>query len=483
MTRKYLFFIIVFSFVLNAFAEDLQETDIITGQTETMLNEIRSRNGIENSSSGEESYENVEAVVLENEEKSVEKTDDSIIDSSIVDLPPPKKSFLKDGRQGFALGIDINVGASNSYFTFTDFLKETLEIDLNNMSKILPNAGYSLSAASNINLYLDIYIKSKAEFGFFTRVLDGNAFINIPKDIIDFAAKGNSGGTGLVGSLTGYGRLFTDTGIFYGMQFGGFKFRVSASYFIPLLYTESAVGSYELVNDPVTGKVVANGDLKLTLYSHIPVFGRPINQSGIDIKDILSTGGVDFSFYGSYKFNELANLNLHIINIPIYPSRLNKGLSKTFKGKFEMESILQYMDKILPNKSGGIKPPRSSFDEKDIAYDLPQKNIFRSLKLNISSDIRPFFNDYLIITPSLGFHCYQPFYIDGGLRLESRFLKVLGAYIGMSREDRVWKNTAGLFLETRIFRLETAVSSASPSFIGSFRGTGAEATIKLVLGY
>ena len=66
MTRKYLFFIIVFSFVLNAFAEDLQETDIITGQTETMLNEIRSRNGIENSSSGEESYENVEAVVLEN---------------------------------------------------------------------------------------------------------------------------------------------------------------------------------------------------------------------------------------------------------------------------------------------------------------------------------------------------------------------------------------------------------------------------------
>ena len=149
-----------------------------------------------------------------------------------------------------------------------------------------------------------------------------------------------------------------------------------------------------------------------------------------------------------------------------------------------MESILQYMDKfILPNKPEEIKPPSSSFVEKDIAYDLPQKNILRSLKLHISSDIRPFFNDYLIITPSLGFHCYKPFYIDGGLKLESRFLKVLGAYIGMSREDRVWKNQLGLFLETRIFRLETAVSSASPSFTGSFRGTGAEAKIKLVFGY
>ena len=149
-----------------------------------------------------------------------------------------------------------------------------------------------------------------------------------------------------------------------------------------------------------------------------------------------------------------------------------------------MESLIQYMNNLItPDQASQIKPPSGSFTETNLAYDLPTKKIFRPLKLAVSSDIRPFFNDYLIITPSIGCHCYKPFYVDAGVKLESRFLKVLGAYIGMSYEDRVWKNTAGLFLETRVFRFETAVSAASPSFTGSFKGTGAEATIKLVFGY
>lgn len=478
MIKKY-FFILITIFMLNVYAEDLKDSDFIDVQTKTMLNEIRGRNGIESYSlNGEDTDANTKVVILENEEQASESADDTKIDL------PKKESFFKDGRKGFAFGIEINAGASNSYFKFTDFFKEALEIDLNNMSQTLPKAGYSVSASSNVNLYLDIYIKSKAEFGFFTRALNGDGFVNIPKEIIDFAAKGNPGGEGLKGSLMGYGRWFADTGIFYGMQFGGFKFRVSASYFVPLIYTESKMGSYKFVNDPVTGQVLANGDLKLSLYSHIPVFGRPNTQGGVDIKDILSTGGADLSFYGSYKFNELANLNFHILNIPIFPSRLNKGFSKTFEGNFQMDSLIQYIDKfIIPNTTGEIKPPNGSFVEKDVVYDLPKKNILRGLKLYVSSDIRPFFSDYLIITPSLGCHCFTPFYIDAGLRVESRFLKVLGTYLSFARENRVWKNQFGFFLESRIFRFETAVSSASPSFVGSFKGTGAEATIKLVFGY
>ncbi len=471
--KKYIFILTIISLIfVNAYSEDG-----INEQTEDMLNEVRNRNGIDYFEASADD-ENPEQDDTENTEPEIFVTTENEAEAEETEKPP-KKSFLENGRQAFAFGIDIKVGVSNSYFKITDLFKNTLEIDLSDMSKTLPKAGLSFYGGAAANIYLDIYIKSKAEFGFFIKA-GGYDFSNIPKNLIDFAAKGNLSSNSFNGKITGISQGFADTGIFYGMKFDSFKFRVSTSYFIPILYMESDMGDYEFINDPITGSIVARGKLKLNMYSHLPIFG---NNTAFDIGDILSRGGADFNFYGTYTFNELANLNFNIINIPIFPARLNKGLSIIYKGDFKMESLIKYMNNFLtPDQASQIKPPGGSFTETS-AYDLPTKKIFRPLKLAVSSDIRPFLNNYLIITPSIGCHCYKPFYVDAGLKLESRFLKVLGAYIGMSREDRVWKNTAGLFLETRIFRLETAVSAASPSFTGSFKGTGAEATVKLVFGY
>ncbi|UTC82627.1 hypothetical protein [Treponema denticola] len=471
--KKYIFILTIISLIfVNAYSEDG-----INEQTEDMLNEVRSRNGIDYFSPAAEDEATTETEIEKTEPEISEA--DTINEEEAKTELPPKEPFLKNGRKAFAFGIDIKVGASNSYFKITDLFKNTLEIDLPDMSKTLPKAGLSFCGDGGANIYLDIYIKSKAEFGFFIKS-GGYEFSNIPKNLIDFAAKGNLSSNSFSGKITGTLQGFADTGIFYGMKFNSFKFRVSTSYFIPIVYMESDMGDYEFINDPMTGSIVARGKLKLNMYSQLPIFG---NNATFDIGDILSRGGADFNFYGTYTFNELANLNFNIINIPIFPARLNKGLSIIYEGDFRMESLIQYMNNFLtPDQASQIKPPSGSFTETS-AYDLPTKKIFRPLKLAVSSDIRPFLNDYLIITPSLGCHCYKPFYVDAGVKLESRFLKVLGAYIGMSYEDRVWKNTAGLFLETRVFRLETAVSAASPSFTGSFKGTGAEATVKLVFGY
>lgn len=471
--KRYIFIFTIISLIfVNVYSEDG-----INEQTEYMLNEIRNRNGIDYFSP-----------VAEDEEASQDETEPKISEAAAINKneeakteKPPKEPFLKNGRKAFAFGIEVSASASNSYLKLIDLFKESLEIDFNKMSQSLPKTGLSTSAMGMAKIYLDIYIKSKAEFGFFSSA-DAYGFVNIPKNIIDFAAKGNPSGKGFSGKITSSTFAFAETGLFYGMKFGGFKFRVSSSYFVPAFYAESDMGDYEFLNDDKSGKILARGKLNLRMYSQIPFFGNPSDK--FDIKNILSKGGFDLSFYGSYTFNNLANLNFKILNIPIFPPELNKGIAKTYSGKFEIPSIVQYMDKFLfPGKAEEIKPPSGSFTETNLAYDLPTKKIFRPLKLAVSSDIRPFFNDYLIITPSIGCHCYKPFYVDAGVKLESRFLKVLGAYIGMSREDRVWKNTAGLFLETRVFRLETAVSAASPSFTGSFKGTGAEATLKLVFGY
>lgn len=479
--KKYIFIVLILSFFLSStYSEnEIPSSDDLDEQTETMLTEIRERNGTDHFEATVDD-ENTNQDDAEYNEPEKSETTESEVEAE-ENAKPDKKSFLKNGRQAFAFGIDLKVGASNSYFKITDLFHETLEIDLADMSKTLPKSGFNVAGLAAANIYLDIYIKSKTEFGFFIKA-DAYEFSNIPKNLIDFAAKGNLSSNSFSGKISGKSQGVVDTGIFYGMKFNSFKFRFSTSYFIPVFYIESDMGDYEFVNDPITGNISARGKLNLKIYSHLPIFGNP--NSKFDIGDILSRGGVDFNFYGTYTFNELANLNFNVINIPIFPARLDKGLLKTYEGDFRMESIIQYINNfITPDQATQIKPPGGSFNESNLTYELPAKKIFRPLKFAVSSDIRPFFNDYLIITPSLGCHCYKPFYVDAGVKLESRFLKVLGAYIGMSYEDRVWKNTGGLFLETRIFRLETAVSADSPSFTGSFKGTGAEVAVKLVFGY
>lgn len=455
--KKY-FSIFIFLFIFfSLYSENMNEDSeiIIDNQTENMLNEIRTRNGIDD----------VPEIEQDIEQEDIKE----------------KQIFFENGRQFFSLGIETSASASNSYLKLKDLFVNVLEIDFDKMSQTLPKAGLSAAAMGKAKIYLDIYIKSKAEFGFFTSA-DAHGFVNIPKNITDLAAKGNPSGEGFSGKITSSTFAFVETGLFYGMKLGAFKFRVSSAYFIPLVYIESEMGDYEFINDSTTGRILAKGRLNLSMYSNIPIFGN--NKDKFNIKNILSKGGFDFSFDGTYTFNELANLNFKILNIPIFPPDLNKGISKTYSGKFELASIVQYMDEfIFPGKAEDIKPPTTEFTQTELTYNLPPKKIFRPLKLAVSSDIRPLFNDYLIITPSIGCHCYKPFYVDAGLKLESRFLKVLGAYIGMNREDRVWKNKIGFFLETRVFRLETNVASASPSFTGSFKGTGAEATIKIVFGY
>ncbi|UTC65649.1 hypothetical protein E4O00_06100 [Treponema sp. OMZ 788] len=473
--KKYFFIFPMIIFILTS----VNSQDVIDEQTETMLHEIRARNGIDYfEPKGETDY--IEEQDNQNEDN---QTNEEVVEEiAIEESPPspPKEPFLKGGRKAFAFGIEAIAGASNSYFKIMDFFKESLEVDLNKISKGLPNSGFSLSPLAKAKIYFDIYINSKAEFGFFTTA-DVYGFANIPKSIMKFISEGNPSGQGFNGKITSSTFAFADTGIFYGMNLNNFKFRVSPSYFIPAAYVVSDLGDYEFINDPITGKILAKGSVNLKVYSHLPIFGNPNDK--LNLKDIFSRGGVDVSFTGTYTFNQLANLNFGIKNIPIVPSELNKGIEKSYQGKFEIESIIKYLDNLIPGNEQNIIPPTTEFTQTELSYDLPAKKIFRPLKLAVSSDIRPFFNDYLIITPSLGCHCYKPFYVDAGVKVESRFLKVLGAYIGMSYEDRVWKNTAGLFLETRIFRLETAVSAASPSFTGSFKGTGAEATIKMVFGY
>lgn len=451
MKKNFLISAALFCLLLHCYPQE-DSAELINMQTETMLQEVRQRNGID------DKFE-----TAAKEEK-------------------PKKDFFANGRTKFATGIELTAAVSNSYFLLKDFLQPELEIDFTKMSDNSPKSGFSTSEGGGLRLFLAIYAKDKYEFGSHTGT-KGLSLINLPKNLIDFAGKGTPKDGKASGEITNMTYVFADTSLFFGMKIKKFKFKITASYFVSLFHFNYSLGTYEFVNDSITGKLLAKGKFNLSIYSDLPIFtnSRGINIS--DINTIFKNGGFDMSLDGAYEFNSIARLNFSLQAIPIFPARVKKGTSAKFEGEFEIESIVDSLTGSLLPQNGPKNFYKMEYVLPEISYDLQPKKILRPLKLHVSADIYPFQNNYLIITPNIGCHCLRPFYIDAGLRLESRFLKVLGAYYSFNREDKVWKNKAGFFIDTRLLRLEAAAAMASPSFTGSFKAKGTELYIGLVAGY
>ena len=484
--KKYILIIATVFYVVSYCGAQDTTQNIINTQTKNMLEEIRRRNGIDTdtyTASGKNNRVEADGFLANRDVQ--EPTNVSVSETVEINGNDNVKQKLSvapafdSRRTAFATGFDISLGFSSSYYKVTDFFKPVLVVDFDDMSAKLPKKGLDATVAGRSNFFLNIYIKNKYEIGSYTST-EGYEFSNIPKNVIDFVSKGNKLGEKISGKISSSMYSFANTSVFFGMKIDNFKFKIDASYFIPLVYLTYDNMSYEFHNDPETGKTVAKVNADVRIYNNIP-YTHPDNS----VKKMFKSGGVDLNLSGSYTFSPIANLNFSINAIPFFAARMNNGWRFTINGIVEQDAAISYIQNmLLPNQDSQqlqwIKP---SFKMNMKQDTLTEKKVYRPLKLSVSSNIRPLKNDYLIITPNIGCSCYKPLYIDAGIKVESRFLKVLGAYYSLNREDRIWKNCLGLFLDTRAFRLELAVSSISSSFASSFKGTGAEAYLGMVIGW
>ncbi|NVP25748.1 hypothetical protein [Treponema phagedenis] len=110
----------------------------------------------------------------------------------------------------------------------------------------------------------------------------------------------------------------------------------------------------------------------------------------------------------------------------------------------------------------------------------------RTCKLWAGADFRPLKNNYLILSTSIGLPIVnaKPYYADFKLKLESKFAKVLGAYLSLSYLDRIWQNEICFYLDSRWAVFSLAVSLASNSFARNFYSvSGAGVKLGLALGF
>jgi len=260
--------------------------------------------------------------------------------------------------------------------------------------------------------------------------LDQNSLNSIvdPSKIVDFSknyARANA---------------FLDFGARY--QLSGDEYSVSAriSPFIPLVYTPAINTTAPRVSR--SGSTI-NVSMEQFWYTSL---------SENKLLDLSATG-LDFSLAGSYAFAKWIDLHLAVNNIPLLAGTLNKGYK------------LRYSFNIAPltgritNQSGplGISP-------------LQPVKISRLCKVRFDSDFRPLLNDYLIVSPFVAFPIGQdgPYYADSGMKLESHFVNILGAFYAFKYIDRRWQQEACFFVDSRWAHAMIGVSLLSDSITTLF---------------
>ena len=363
-------------------------------------------------------------------------------------------------------GLLFDVIGANNAFDFFDFFKPELVIDFNKLSQKTIKSGFHASALFNFDWFFQFTVLEEHTVKLSTTVnVDGWA--NLSKSLLDFIAKGNAahaGGKEIKGALNAKLNAFIDTGVMYQLKKPNYGFSARLAYFVPLAYMENPQATFTLSPKKTGGDVTGLGieaEGTANIYGYLPA--RAAGR-GLSVTELLKNGGLDLSLAGSYSPTKWVTVTGGVDYLPLMVVEMKTGVK--WHGKFSgsVDNLLNAIgDK---NKNSFIK----SMDMDPLSDDLPQKKIMRPLKISVGADFRPLQNDYLILSPSLAFPVLneKPYYVDGGLKIESRFAKVLGVYLDTGCIERMWRHELCFFIDSRWFTLNLAASVASHDFRRTF---------------
>mgnify|MGYP000871233932 CR=1 FL=1 len=362
-------------------------------------------------------------------------------------------------------GLSIAATGANNAFSFFDFFKPELVIDLNTLSQKTIKTGLHASVLFNFDWFFQFTVLEEHTVKFSTTV-NADGWTNVSKSLLDLIAKGNEtnmqGGT-IKGALNAKLNAFIDTGVMYHLKKPDYGFSARLAYFVPLAYMENPQATVTLSPKKNGGHIeglIMEAEGTVNVYGYLPALAA---GRGLSVADLFKDWGLDLSLAGSYSPTKWVTVTGGINYLPLKVVYMNTGLQSSFKFKGTVDNLLE-----------NIKD-KKDFVSKDMTMDklsdnLPQKKIMRPCKIQIGADFRPFQNDYLILSPSLAFPVInaKPYYMDGSLKIESRFAKVLGVYLDTGCIERMWRHELCFFIASRGFTLNLAASLASQDFKRTF---------------
>ena len=362
-------------------------------------------------------------------------------------------------------GLIISGTVANNMVSALDFFKPELLIDLNRLAKDTIKSGIHVGTIFSIDSFFWFTILEEHTVKF-SITANGDVWGNLPKSLLDIAANGNAananGGT-IEGTLNAKVNAFADIGIMYQLAKPRYGFSARLAYFAPAAYMENPEGKYSLsphstngTVDGITLKAGGTADIYGSLADYLA-------NGNFSIVDILKNGGLDLSLTGMFRPTNWVAVTGGVDYLPLMPVVTTKGMRASFNYE---GSVTNLLDSIGSGASSFFNQTMT----QDFSAALPQKKIMRPLKISIGADFKPFKNDYLILSPFLTFPVLnaKPYYVDGGLKIESRFAKVLGVYLDIRCIERMWRHELCLFIDSRWFTFNLAASVASQDFKRTF---------------
>lgn len=350
-------------------------------------------------------------------------------------------------------GLILSGLAANNAIPISDLFKKTLEFDFNILSKKTMKSGLHAGTLFNADWYFQFTMYETHTVKLSTTV-DSNVWFNFPKSLIDFIAKGNGTGVSIEGTINAAAYVFADTGIMYRLKRPSYSFSARAAYFVPLAYMPNPELSYELRTNTLGGFVKLTGDARV--YGYLPL--ATVKNEPVNVSQLLKDGGLDLSLAGSYQPADWVNITGAVDYLPLLVVTMDKGIRHhiAFSGKAE-------------DIANAGRLPDSAM--KQTIGTLPAIKIMRPCKIRLGADFKPFKNNYLIISPFAAVPVVnvKPFYMDGGLKLESRFARdVLGVSLATNYINRIWQHELSFFVDSRFATFILAASVASHDFVKTF---------------
>ncbi len=365
-------------------------------------------------------------------------------------------------------GIDVSASAANNLLGFSALFPAggVILLDLPRIAERLKELDFGSAFSAGLSFSLNA--------GRFLRVgtastLYGGGSLAFGHDLLEALAHGNAGG-GASGTAKAYGSVFADTSLsathFFAppAPFKAVGVRLTPSVFFPLLYVEPGSGaSFEVVSDDGTGKLAANGEYDISVYT-------PFSLENPDRANVFSAPGADFSLYAEYPLREDLCVALTLAHIPLKAAMLD--YKTHFSGTFSMppRDLLQE----------GLPSLDDLHSASETEYGDAHKKVYRPFKMSAEAAYRPG-GKWLSLYPALGFAADTPFYFEYRLAANARLPAGWVDFTAASNcTDRAFAQELGVRFNLRVFELSLAVSSRSQDFLRSFalHGLGASLGIR-----
>lgn len=398
------------------------------------------------------------------------------------------------------LKAEVPFQVSNNYFTFNDFLGTedgTVVIDLKKIANTLPDSGLDFRFYTSPNVALNLNARVFA-IGFNPGV-EFSSNVRIGKDFFDFLGNGNELYEDIKVDGEGNFDVFAYFKVPVAMKINKLNLMVAPSIFIPLAHgtTNNISATVENTTDS-TLKVNANVDA--SLYS-IVAMSDMIGEDGEFAPDSIVLDTTSYSYFlyesfrnsnfgfdlsGSLGFDFSDNFTLTTnYRIPIYPGKLN--YKTNYKCSFDYEIDSSTLEE--------------GNEENEQAYDFQQEYtdseeckyyINRPLKLNVSADLKPFHNEYFVLSGMVGCGVVHPFssnldevefYPEYSLGLKASLASVLTARLQTGYLEHVFVNQLTLGVNIHLIELNLGISTQSSRFVSALKGSGLGVFANLSVGF